>query len=81
MIFPVDAPRVEAEELREVHDDEDAQLLAEGDSMFTARVDPRTSAVVGGTVTLAVNPAGFHFFDPETGQTLRAREGEFAATA
>jgi hypothetical protein len=32
-------------------------------------------------VTLAVNPAGFHFFDPETGQTLRAREGELAATA
>ena len=81
VIFPVDAQRVEAEELRDAHDDEDAQLLAEGDSMFTARVDPRTSAVVGGTVTLAVNPAGFHFFDPETGQTLRAREGELAARA
>jgi multiple sugar transport system ATP-binding protein len=81
LIFPVDAPRVEAEELRDAHDDEDAQLLAEGDSMFTARVDPRTAAVVGGTVTLALNPAGFHFFDPETGQTLRAREGELAATA
>jgi hypothetical protein len=59
----------------------DAKLLAEGGSLFTARVDPRTSARVGGAVTLAVNPAGFHFFDPETGQTLRAREGELAATA
>jgi multiple sugar transport system ATP-binding protein len=81
VIFPVDAQRVEAEELRDVNEDEDAQLLAEGDSLFTARVDPRTSAAVGGKVTLAVNPAGFHFFDPETGQTLRAREGELAATA
>jgi multiple sugar transport system ATP-binding protein len=81
VIFAVDAQRVEAEELREAHDDEDAQLLAEDDSLFTARVDPRTSAAVGSTVTLAVNPAGFHFFDPDTGETLRAREGELAATA
>ena len=55
--------------------------LAEGGSLFTARVDPRTSPRVGTTVTLAVNPAGFHFFDPDTGQTLRARAGELAATA
>jgi multiple sugar transport system ATP-binding protein len=81
VIFAVDAKRVEAEELREAHDDEDAQLLAEDGSLFTARVDPRTSARTGRTLTLAVNPAGFHFFDPETGQTLRAREGELAATA
>ena len=81
VIFGIDAQPVEAEELREAHDDEDAQLLAEGGSLFTARVDPRTSTRVGTTVTLAVDPAGFHFFDPDTGQTLRAREGELAATA
>jgi multiple sugar transport system ATP-binding protein len=81
VIFALDAQRVEAEELREAQDDEDAQLLAEGGSMFTARVDSRTSARTGKTVTLAINPAGFHFFDPETGQTLRAREGELAVTA
>jgi multiple sugar transport system ATP-binding protein len=81
VIFGIDAKAVEAEELREAHDDEDAQLLAEGGSLFTARVDPRTSPRVGTTVTLAVDPAGFHFFDPDTGQTLRAREGELAATA
>jgi multiple sugar transport system ATP-binding protein len=81
VIFAIDAPPVEAEELRAAHDDEDAMLLAEGGSLFTARVDPRSSAAVGTTVTLAVDPAGFHFFDPDTGQTLRAREGELAATA
>jgi multiple sugar transport system ATP-binding protein len=81
VIFAVDAQRVEAEELREAQDDEDAQLLAEGGSLFTARVDPRMTPRVGTAVTLAVDPAGFHFFDPDTGQTLRAREGELAATA
>jgi multiple sugar transport system ATP-binding protein len=81
VIFPLDAQRVEAEELREAQEDEDAQLLAEGGSMFTARVDSRTAARTGKAVTLAVNPAGFHFFDPDTGQTLRAREGELAVTA
>jgi multiple sugar transport system ATP-binding protein len=81
VIFAVDAQRVEAEELREAQDDEDAQLIADSGALFTARVDPRTTPRVGTTVALAVNPAGFHFFDPDTGQTLRAREGEFAATA
>ena len=81
VIFPLDAARVEAEELREAHDDEEAQLLAEGGSLFTARVDPRTAARTGGSVTLAVDPRGFHFFDPDTGRTLRAREGELAAAA
>src|SRR5262245_43680022 len=81
VIFALDAQRVEAEELREANDDEDAQLLAEGGSLFTAPVDARTSARTGKTVTLAVDPAGFHFFDPETGETLRAREGDLAVTA
>jgi multiple sugar transport system ATP-binding protein len=81
VIFAVDAQRVEAEELREAQDDEDAQLIADSGALFTARVDPRTTPRVGTPVALAVNPAGFHFFDPDTGQTLRAREGEFAATA
>jgi multiple sugar transport system ATP-binding protein len=80
VIFGVDAQRVEAEELREAQDDEDAQLIADSGALFTARVDPRTTPRVGTTVSLAVNPAGFHFFDPDTGQTLRAREGELAAT-
>jgi len=75
--FHVDAPRVEAEAVRAAADTEDeAQLLAGEGSMFTARVDPRTSARVGQTLRLAVNPAGFHFFDPESGLTLRQKEQE-----
>ena len=39
-------------------------------ALFTARVDPRTRARVGDDVRLAVDPARFYFFDPETGKSL-----------
>ena len=42
------------------------------ETLFTARVDPRTTARVGDAVRLAVDPARFHFFDPETGRSLVA---------
>jgi multiple sugar transport system ATP-binding protein len=48
----------------------DAQLLDEGGTLFTARVDPRTTARVGDEVQLAVDPKRFHFFDPDTGKSL-----------
>ena len=77
VIFPVDAPRVEAEDVRAAADHEEgAQLLADARSLFTARVDPRTSARVGSRLRLAVNPAGFHFFDPDSGLALRDRDRE-----
>ena len=44
--------------------------LADEGTLFTARVDPRTSARVGERITLAVDPARFHFFDPESGRSL-----------
>jgi len=50
--------------------DEDATLVAESAPLLSARVDPRTSARVGGRLRLAVDPARFHFFDPESGATL-----------
>jgi len=73
VIFEVEAPRVEAEDLRAAVEDEDEGLLArEGTSLFNARVDPRTRAKVGERLRLAVQPRGFHFFDPETGANLLA---------
>jgi multiple sugar transport system ATP-binding protein len=69
VIFPVDAPRVEAEDLRPA--DADEELIAGTGTVFTARVDARTAATPGETVRLAVNPAGFYYFDPETGASLR----------
>ena len=48
----------------------DTSILADEGTLFTARVDPRTSARVGERITLAVDPARFHFFDPESGRSL-----------
>jgi multiple sugar transport system ATP-binding protein len=69
VIFPVDAPRIEAEELRPA--DEEEALIAGDRALFNARVDARTQARPGATLRLAVDPAGFYYFDPETGATLR----------
>src|SRR4051812_22137227 len=65
--------RVDAAPVGAVADPEDdASLLADDGVLFTARVDPRTTARVGDEVRLAVDPARFHFFDPETGRSLLA---------
>ena len=73
VIFPVDSPPVRTEEMRSAHDpDDEAKLLADDTgSLFTAAIDPRTRARQGERVRLTVNPARFHFFDPETGTSLR----------
>jgi multiple sugar transport system ATP-binding protein len=69
VIFQVDAPPVDVSEVREAAGDEEALLLADR-AVFTARVHPETSAQVGRTLRLAVDPARFHFFDPATGLRL-----------
>ena len=68
VFFHVAAPRVTIE-TRNASDDE-ATILAEHDSRFTARVNPATRAGVGTPLELAVNPASFHFFDVRTGESL-----------
>ena len=49
---------------------DESTLLAEEDSLFTARVDPATTARSGAPLKLAVDPASFHFFDVRTGESL-----------
>src|SRR5689334_3074866 len=53
-----------------------AEPLAGEGTLFTARVEPDTSARVGDRLRLAVDPARFHFFDPETGRSLVAAPAE-----
>jgi multiple sugar transport system ATP-binding protein len=78
VIFEVNTPPVEAEELRAAVNEEDGSLLADSrTSLFNARINPRTRAKAGERLKLAVQPAGFHFFDPATGENLLAS----AATA
>jgi multiple sugar transport system ATP-binding protein len=70
VIFAVDAPRVDVSEVREAAGDEDALLTVDG-ALFTARVDPSTSARPGAPLRLAVDASRFHYFDPETGLRLQ----------
>jgi multiple sugar transport system ATP-binding protein len=68
VFFRVAAPRVTIESRNTF--DEEASLLAEDDSLFTARVDPATSGRIGAPLELALDPSSFHFFDVQTGESL-----------
>ena len=68
VIFPVDAPRVDAEEVRPSSEDE-ALFGADG-AVFTARVAATTDVRPGHRIRLAVDPTRFHFFDPGSGRAL-----------
>jgi multiple sugar transport system ATP-binding protein len=70
VIFPIDAPRVEAEELRAAADHEEDALIADDRSMFNARVSSKSAAEVGRPLRLAADPAELYFFDPDTGASL-----------
>jgi multiple sugar transport system ATP-binding protein len=70
IFFPVDAPRIGIE-AGQAEDDE-VTLLAHEEVLFGARIDPRVNAVVGRSLTLAVDPTRFHFFDVDTGFSLLA---------
>jgi multiple sugar transport system ATP-binding protein len=72
VIFPIDAPPVDAGGLRAAMEEEDATLLPDDRAMFTARVDPTTSARPGQRLRLAVDASKFHFFDPASGERLEA---------
>jgi multiple sugar transport system ATP-binding protein len=71
VIFPVDAPRVDTEDVRRAADEEETALT--DTAVFNARVDARTAARPGDPLQLAVDPAGFYWFDAETGASLRRR--------
>ena len=70
VIFPIDAPRVDTDELRETREGEDESLLAGDQAIFNARVDPRTTASPGTRLRLALDPTRLHFFDPGTGENI-----------
>jgi multiple sugar transport system ATP-binding protein len=81
VIFPIDAPRVDTDELRETREGEDESLLAGDQAVFNARVDPRTAAAAGTPMRLAIDPTNFHFFDPATGENIGLRAEARATSA
>jgi multiple sugar transport system ATP-binding protein len=70
VLFSVAAPRFDVSDVRAAAGDEDAAVSAVEGSLFTARVDPGTSARPGSPLRLAVDSSRFHYFDAETGLRL-----------
>jgi multiple sugar transport system ATP-binding protein len=75
--FCVDAPPVMTDEVlelaAELGTDEAAraeQRARAGRNEFIARLDPKTRVKAGETMTLSVDTAQMHFFDPATGQAV-----------
>jgi multiple sugar transport system ATP-binding protein len=73
VFFRVDARRV-ATEVTEGEAAGAPDLVTDRGALLNARVDPRTSGRVGGSLRLAVDPARFHFFDPASGASLLGRD-------
>jgi multiple sugar transport system ATP-binding protein len=69
VFFRVEATRVAVETL-DGEEDDGVDLVTDHGSLLNARVDPRTTARLGSSMRLTVDPARFHFFDPESGASL-----------
>jgi len=72
VIFAIDAPRVEAEELKAAADNEEEALIAGDRAVWNARVNAKTAARVGARMRLAVDASHLYFFDPDSGASLTA---------
>ena len=70
VIFPVDVPVADLRDKVAERELEEATLIREEKTLFTARVHPGTAAAPGSRLRLAVDPSRFFFFDPETGMNL-----------
>jgi multiple sugar transport system ATP-binding protein len=78
VIFTVDAPPVLTEDTIKAASDEggadNMSLIADVKPLarFCARVDARTDCKPGRDITLSIDSARFHFFDPATGASIEA---------
>ncbi len=76
VIFTIDAPPVLTEDTIKASSDEggadNMSLMADEKPLarFCARVDARTHCKPGHDITLSIDPARFHFFDPATGASI-----------
>jgi multiple sugar transport system ATP-binding protein len=80
VIFTIDAPRVDAEELRAAADHEEDVLITDDRAVWNARVDSKMKIKAGEKVRLAVDSSQFYFFDPDTNLSLTAG-GQVASVA
>jgi multiple sugar transport system ATP-binding protein len=75
VFFSLEVEPIVVEEARSDDAEEEGALLVVSDrALFGARVDPRTSAQVGGRIRLALDPSRLYYFSPETGESLLERQ-------
>ena len=72
VLFNVDAPPVDVAAVRAATDEGERATLLAGHphATFTAVIDEGVAPQTGQTLSLAVDPARFHFFDPQTAHLL-----------
>jgi multiple sugar transport system ATP-binding protein len=75
VFFPIDAAPVETDDIISVREGEEQALLAQdARSLFCARLPSGRRQHVGERIRLALDPERCYFFDPDTGDSLLARE-------
>jgi multiple sugar transport system ATP-binding protein len=79
VIFPVNAGPVQHDVMlakfdkqAQEADETEALTAEEGQSLWTARVNPKTQARAGRTIELAIDHLSLHYFDPDSGQAIPA---------
>jgi multiple sugar transport system ATP-binding protein len=77
VIFPINSRPVQHEVMlakfdkqAQEADETEALTAEEGQSLWTARVNPKTQARAGRTIELAIDVDQLHYFDPESGQAI-----------
>jgi multiple sugar transport system ATP-binding protein len=79
VIFTVHTPAVHHDVMvakfdKAAKDDIEAEeLVGAGESLWTARVNPKTQARPGRAIDLAVDTSSLHYFDPDSGQAIDQR--------
>jgi multiple sugar transport system ATP-binding protein len=87
VIFFIDAPPVDHKDVTDLgpkeEEDESAIPLHEGKSLWTARVNARSSVRAGDRIELGVDTSNMHFFDPDSGLAIGGKKiaGSRSATS
>jgi multiple sugar transport system ATP-binding protein len=69
--FTTSARQAMTDEMRELAEDMGADRPAGEQAVLVGRFSPRSRVAVGDPVAVAVDPDSLHFFDPQTGLTIR----------
>ena len=69
--FNIDAKQVVSEDALDLDDATAAPVIDDGQTLISARFDPRTNVRIGDEIQVAIDIDNAHFFDLETGQAIR----------